>query len=346
MASGDRPADDFELGGGRARSVSTVEADTERHLDEALRPHGYHCLHDCRWPGTRNAIDHVVIGPSGVWIVDDTRLTGALTVDGAGELWSGRFPLSSELAKARGHAVAVDTALGRDGARAVLSVAGVDVPGGSITRDRMVVASALWATSNVIMRGRAQLQTADIEHLATTARIVLAPQRAAGPVSMRAPKASPTPTREVVAPRATAPQPAPPQPSRRRIVRRATSRWLRVVALVVLAWIAVGVFSAAYRAVRDAIGADVVPATSPLAGAPISIDFECRNPTRGWTAVASWPRLGARSVASWSANPEGPWVDVATFGASAARDGIEPGDRVLVRVGGSTAAGRAPAHPC
>lgn len=348
MASGDRSARDLELQAARARAATTAEADTEGHLDAVLRRHGYHCLHDCRWPGTRNGIDHVVIGPTGVWIVDDKRLTGTITVDGAGELWTGRVPLAPELVKARAQAVAVDAALGRFGTRAILSIAGVAVPGGAITRDRSVVASALDATSNVIMRGRAHVQSHEVERLAAAARVLLAPHRAAAPSSMLTPKAppAPAPAREFVAPWATERPVARPQVSRRRKVRRTAKRWLRVVVLVALAWVAYGVFTTAYQAVRDDVRTDEVPASSPLAGAPISVAFECRSPGNGWTAVASWPRLGVFPQVSWSSAPEGPWVEAAAYGLSAVRDGIPPGVRALVRVGGSIGGGQAPDAPC
>ena len=341
MASGDRSAGELELRAARARAATTTEGDTAVHLDVALRRHGYHCLHDCRWPGTRKEIDHVVIGPTGVWVVDDKRLTGTITVDGAGDLWSGRIPLAVELANAREQAVAVDGALGLFGTRAILSVAGVAVPGGAVTRDRLVVASALDATSNAIMRGRVHLASHEIERLAAVARSALAPHRAAAPGSVL----TPAPPREVVAPWVSAPRverPHVPQHAGRRLA----SRVLWVAALAALACIAYVAVPAAYRAVIDAIPTEEAPASSPLAGAPVTVAFECRNPGRGWTAVASWPRLGAVGQVSWSSAREGPWTDAVPYGASAARDGIPPEVRVLVRVGDTIAGARAPNAAC
>ncbi|WP_301114122.1 nuclease-related domain-containing protein [Microbacterium sp.] len=48
-------------------------------------PDGVRLLHDRRIPGTRANIDHIVIGPSGVWVIDAKRYKGkrpALHVDG------------------------------------------------------------------------------------------------------------------------------------------------------------------------------------------------------------------------------------------------------------------------
>lgn len=43
-----------------------------KHLEDA-RPRGIEVLHDCRIPRSRANIDHLVIGPTGVWVVDAKR---------------------------------------------------------------------------------------------------------------------------------------------------------------------------------------------------------------------------------------------------------------------------------
>ena len=48
---------------------------------ELLRPHGFEVLHEVSWPGRRQpGIDHVVVGPSGVFVVDTQNWSGAVTV--------------------------------------------------------------------------------------------------------------------------------------------------------------------------------------------------------------------------------------------------------------------------
>ncbi len=47
-------------------------------LLERLRPHGAVPLHDRRIPGSRANIDHVVVAPSGVWIVDSESYRGRI----------------------------------------------------------------------------------------------------------------------------------------------------------------------------------------------------------------------------------------------------------------------------
>ena len=61
-----------------------------RHLS-LLVPHGWFLLHDVHWPGRpRASLDHVLVGPGGVVIVDAKTWTGEVRVSG-GVLWQGRF---------------------------------------------------------------------------------------------------------------------------------------------------------------------------------------------------------------------------------------------------------------
>lgn len=57
------------------------EAETARVL--ATLPPGWTVLHDLRWPGRRLAnVDHVVIGPSGIFVIDSKNWTGRVTTMG------------------------------------------------------------------------------------------------------------------------------------------------------------------------------------------------------------------------------------------------------------------------
>ncbi len=53
---------------------------------DSLAPSGIVALHDRRIPGTRANIDHIVVTPHGVWVVDAKRYTGK-KVEGAGSLF-------------------------------------------------------------------------------------------------------------------------------------------------------------------------------------------------------------------------------------------------------------------
>jgi hypothetical protein len=53
-------------------------------------------LHDLHVPGSRANVDHLVIGPNGVFVVDSKEYTGKLTA-GDGTLWRGKYPIRKEV---------------------------------------------------------------------------------------------------------------------------------------------------------------------------------------------------------------------------------------------------------
>ena len=60
-----------------------VGADGERRTADALRPltrSGWHAAHDLDWPGAGN-VDHVVLGPGGVYVLDSKAWSGVISVD-------------------------------------------------------------------------------------------------------------------------------------------------------------------------------------------------------------------------------------------------------------------------
>jgi Nuclease-related domain len=72
----------------------------ERRTARLLGPlerHGWVVLHDLALPGSRANLDHLVIGPGGVFIVDSKQYRGRLQLDGSGRLWHGHYPLTSTL---------------------------------------------------------------------------------------------------------------------------------------------------------------------------------------------------------------------------------------------------------
>jgi hypothetical protein len=63
------------------------EVATARYLAD-LESDGYFVFHDLRIPGSRANIDHVVIGPSGIFVVDSKNLRGSVE-NRRGQLWIG-----------------------------------------------------------------------------------------------------------------------------------------------------------------------------------------------------------------------------------------------------------------
>jgi hypothetical protein len=78
------------------RRGAAGERRTARLLDP-LERHGWAVLHDLAVPGSRANIDHLVIGPGGVFVVDSKQYRGRLRLDPSGRLWHGRYSLAPAL---------------------------------------------------------------------------------------------------------------------------------------------------------------------------------------------------------------------------------------------------------
>jgi Nuclease-related domain len=63
----------------------------------ALERHGWAILHDLAVPGSAANIDHLAIGPGGVFVIDSKQYRGHLKLDPTGQLWHGRYPLAPAL---------------------------------------------------------------------------------------------------------------------------------------------------------------------------------------------------------------------------------------------------------
>src|SRR5829696_6936237 len=111
------------IAGNRACSTSTrtthpnATNQSSPHYAETLllaplERHGWAVLHDLAIPGTQANIDHVVIGPGGVLVIDSKQYRGRLHLDQYGMVWHGRHLLISSLRKTRWQADQADEVLG------------------------------------------------------------------------------------------------------------------------------------------------------------------------------------------------------------------------------------------
>lgn len=82
--------------------VTAAQRRTRRRLSW-LRPSGYLALHNRVIPGTTTAIDHLVIGPAGVFTIDSERWDRRLPVRAShgGELFHGPYSQADRLREAR-----------------------------------------------------------------------------------------------------------------------------------------------------------------------------------------------------------------------------------------------------
>jgi hypothetical protein len=78
------------------RRGAVGERRTARLLGQ-LERHGWVVLHDLAVPRSRANIDHLVIGPGGVFVMDSKHYRGRLELDPSGGLWHSRYPLAPTL---------------------------------------------------------------------------------------------------------------------------------------------------------------------------------------------------------------------------------------------------------
>jgi hypothetical protein len=119
----------------------------ERRTARLLGPlerHGWAILHDLAVPGSRANIDHLVIGPGGVFVIDSKQYRGRLQFDHSGRLWHGRYPLARTLCAVSFEADQAALVLPDPGVAVVpiVAVHGAQVPWGKVVMDGVPVVSA------------------------------------------------------------------------------------------------------------------------------------------------------------------------------------------------------------
>jgi Nuclease-related domain len=119
----------------------------ERRTARLLAPlerRGWAVLHDLAIPGSQANLDHLVIGPGGVAVIDSKQYRGRLQLDQYGMLWHGRHLLISPLRKVRWEADQADEVLGIADVQvaAIVAVHGASVPWGRLDTDGVTVVPA------------------------------------------------------------------------------------------------------------------------------------------------------------------------------------------------------------
>jgi len=118
----------------------------ERRTARLLGPlerHGWAVLHDLAVPGSRANLDHLVIGPGGVFVVDSKQYRGRLQLDPSGRLWHGRYPLTPALRAVEFEADQAARVLAdRQVVVPIVAVHGAQVPWGKAVVDGVPVVPA------------------------------------------------------------------------------------------------------------------------------------------------------------------------------------------------------------
>jgi hypothetical protein len=125
------------------RRGAAGERRTARLLDP-LERHGWVVLHDLAVPGSRANLDHLVIGPGGVFVIDSKQYRGRLRLDSSGRLWHGRYPLAPTLRAVGFEADRAAQVLPDPGVAVVpiVAVHGAQVPWGKVVTDGVPVVPA------------------------------------------------------------------------------------------------------------------------------------------------------------------------------------------------------------
>jgi hypothetical protein len=147
------------------------ERRTARLLDR-LTCDGYVVFHDLAVPGSDANVDHLVIGPTGLFVIDSKQWTGSVHQSGDGLAWHNHYPLDRTLAMVRWEAMAVGRLLGTRVAT-LLCVHGAHIQGGGLDAQGVAIVPA-HLLRNALGYDRV-LSDADLELLATTAWTRLRP---------------------------------------------------------------------------------------------------------------------------------------------------------------------------
>jgi Nuclease-related domain len=148
------------------------ERRTARLLDRLTRD-GYVVLHDLAVPGNTSAnVDHLVIGPTGLFVIDTKQWTGSVHQSPDGLAWHNHYPLERTLETVRWEAEVISRLLGTR-IHPLLCVHGAHVHGGGLHAQGVAIVAAS------LLRGALGadrvLSDAEVELLATTAGTRLHP---------------------------------------------------------------------------------------------------------------------------------------------------------------------------
>jgi hypothetical protein len=109
-----------------------------------LERYGWAVLHDLAIPGSRANLDHLVIGPGGVFVIDSKQFRGRIQLDPSGRLWHGRYSLGSTLHAVSFEADQAALVLPDPGVAVVpiVAVHGAQVPWGKVVMEGVPVVPA------------------------------------------------------------------------------------------------------------------------------------------------------------------------------------------------------------
>jgi hypothetical protein len=153
------------------RRGAAGERQTARLLDRLGRD-GYVIFHDLAMPHSPANLDHLVLGPSGVFVIDSKQWTGSIHQSRDGLVWHNQYRLDRTLATIRWQAETLGRLLGVP-VGPLVCVHGARIQDGGLRAQGVAIVPASLLRSAL---GYDQvLSDADIERCAATARMWLRP---------------------------------------------------------------------------------------------------------------------------------------------------------------------------
>ena len=153
------------------RRGAAGERQTARLLDR-LDHDGYQVLHDLAMPDSAANVDHLVIGPTGVFVIDSKQWTGSVHQSSDGLIWHNHYRLDRPLATIRWQAETLGRLLGVPVAPLVC-VHGAHVQDGGLRAQGVAIVPATQLRPAISYEQ--VLSDTDVELYAATARMRLQP---------------------------------------------------------------------------------------------------------------------------------------------------------------------------
>jgi Nuclease-related domain len=147
------------------------ERRTARRLRQLARD-GFAVFHDLAVPGSPANVDHLVIGPTGVFVIDSKQWTGSVHQSADGLAWQNHYRLDRTLDTVRWEAETIGRLLGTR-ITALLCVHGAHVQGGGLEAQGVAIVPA--ARLRDALGHDRVLSDADIQRYAATAQMRLRP---------------------------------------------------------------------------------------------------------------------------------------------------------------------------
>lgn len=174
------------------REDARAERHTARALDRLVRA-GYTVLHDRALPESGANIDHLIVGPSGVWLVETDSHRNAVRQNQSGQLWAGKIPLRAVINLVRWLSEEVTRVLSVElpawdlEVQPVVAFARADLAGGMAVVDGFVVLLPSAGVADYVLSAGIVLKPLDVALLVAAAERVFPPYEVNGPPPSRPP---------------------------------------------------------------------------------------------------------------------------------------------------------------